>query len=261
MDKITYLKLKEERKSESKSFQKETFCYRCFKQAKNCLCQLIVPFDSGFEFVFLMHPMEAKKEKMGTGRLTHSFLKNSKLIIGVDFTHNAEVNALISENVCYVMYPGEDAINVSSGDVSKIEIHQEKNQKIVIFLIDGTWPCAKKMMKLSSNLHLLPRISFDVTQESIFEIKEQPSKFCLSTIESIHLFLSECEKKNLIKLNSSHDKMIEVFKEMIEYQKKCASDPSLNTYRRKSVGYKPKEERTTSKKWESRSIIYNGNNN
>ena len=100
-------------------------------------------------------------------------------------------------------------------------------------------------------------VSFNVEKESIFEIKEQPSKYCLSTIESVHLFLATIESRGFVQLNHAQDKMLEAFQAMIEFQKQCASDPSLNTYRRKSEhGYKAKEERVVSKKWEKRSIVF-----
>ena len=97
-----YLKLKKERDEENKKFSRESFCFKCYKLEKNCLCHTIKPFDPKFQFVLLIHPMEAKKEKMGTGRITHAYLKNSKLISGVDFTENVEVNELIKNNLCYV---------------------------------------------------------------------------------------------------------------------------------------------------------------
>lgn len=211
------------------------------------------PFDTKFQFVILIHPMEAKKEKMGTGRMTKAILKNSKLIMGVDFTADNEVNSIISnpDNSCFVLYPGEHAINVTSGDVEGL-----KNKNIIVFVIDGTWPCAKKMMKLSTNLQELPRVSFTATHQSIFEIKEQPADFCLSTVESIHFFLSECERRGLENLNNVHQNLLDVFKAMIDFQLKCASDPTIPTYRKGERGYSKKEERTKAKKWEKRKIVH-----
>lgn len=249
-----YLKQKE--KTETKKFQRESFCYKCFKLEKNCLCSYIRPFDPGVKFVILMHPMEAKKEKMGTGRISHQFLLNSKIIVGVDFSKNSEVNDLISNYNSFVMYPGIDSLNISTAKPEKIENFKNKNSPTVIFLIDGTWPCAKKMMKVSINLQKIPKISFDVENESIFDIKEQPSKFCLSTLESIHLFLDILNRKKVIDIEKQHDEMLNCFKIMIDFQKSCASDPGLNSYRRGSRSYKPKTERVPSKKWEKRSILF-----
>jgi DTW domain-containing protein YfiP len=179
LDKETYLKIKAERLkafTESKH-PKETFCFTCHRLQKNCLCTLIKPFQTKIRFVILMHPMEAKKEKLGTGRVSLAMLVNSYLITGVDFTDDIEVNALInnSDNYCMTMYPGERSLNVSEHDVTPINNLIAAKKNIIVFLIDGTWPCAKKMMRLSKNIKALPRISFTATHTSIFEIKEQPA--------------------------------------------------------------------------------------
>jgi DTW domain-containing protein YfiP len=257
LTKEIYLQQKENlQKKEVEKFQREDFCYSCFRLKKLCLCHHIVPFDPQIEIVLLIHPMEAKKEKMGTGRMTKAFLENSKLIMGVDFTLNKEVNDLIATKNCFVLYPGDEAINISTIASEELRSKKISKSEMVIFVIDGTWPCAKKMMKLSTNLHNLPRISFNVEKESMFDIKEQPSKFCLSTIESIHLLLSEFENKNFITLNQKHDQMLVAFRAMIDFQIQCAADPSLSSYRRQRSGFSKKSERTKSKKWEKRSILF-----
>lgn len=262
MDKDTYLKIKAERlKLETQSqFAREKFCYECHRLQKNCLCHLIKPFETKIKFVILMHPMEAKKEKMGTGRISLAMLKNSSMIMGVDFSEDAEVNALINdpENSCFTMYPGEKSINVSDHDVAPLKNLLEKKKQIIVFLIDGTWPCAKKMMRLSKNIRSLPRVSFTANHTSIFEIKEQPADFCLSTLESIHFFIQECNRRGLEETDKKEDQMIEVFKAMIDFQMKCALDPSLSSYKRgSSLGYSKKEDRKKAKKWltKSRSVI------
>ncbi len=258
MDKATYLKRKQEQKDSASVFKREEFCFKCFRVKSLCLCHLIKPFDTKTHFVLLMHPMEAKKEKMGTGRITLATLKNSKLIVGIDFTNDAEVNALINDpkNYCMVLYPGEQSINISSDDVTPLK--NLNGKRLVVFLIDGTWPCAKKMMRLSKNINTLPRVSFTANRESLFLIKEQPAEYCLSTLESIHFFLSESERRGLESLESKHDNMLDVFKSMVDFQIKCASDPNLPSYRNSKGGYSTKTERKKSKKWGSNRIVYKG---
>lgn len=260
MDKTTYLQLKAQRlfAQTSQKHQREDFCYQCWRLQKNCLCHLIKPFHTDFHFVILIHPMEAKKEKMGTGRISKASLSNSSMIMGVDFTEDCEVNALINDpnNHCMVMYPGKTAINVSEHDVSPLTKIKNEGKRLVVFLIDGTWPCAKKMMRLSKNLQLLPRISFTANHTSIFEIKEQPADFCLSTLESIQFFIKECNRRGLENTKHAEDQMLEVFKAMIEFQKKCASDPTLTSYKRgNGGGYSKKEDRIRAKKWLYRNIV------
>lgn len=258
MDKATYLQRKLELKNNEEKFKREEFCFKCFRLQKNCLCHLIKPFETSVHFVLLMHPMEAKKEKMGTGRITLACLKNSQMIVGIDFTEAPQVNALINDpkNHCMVLYPGEKAINVTSDDVTPLKTLRDK--RLVVFLIDGTWPCAKKMMKLSKNIHSLPRVSFTATHESLFAIKEQPADYCLSTLESIHFFLSELERRGLENLESRQDNMLDVFKFMVEFQLKCAADPTLPSYRNQKGGYSDKKERKKSKKFGSNRIVFKG---
>jgi DTW domain-containing protein YfiP len=257
MDKATYLQKKLEQKESIISFKREEFCFRCFRLQKNCLCHLIKSFDTKTHFVVLMHPMEAKKEKMGTGRISIACLNNSNMITGIDFTEDDAVNEIIKDpkNYCVVLYPGEKSLNISSDDVAPLQNLQNTNQRLVVFLIDGTWPCAKKMMKLSLNINSLPRVSFTATHESLFSIKEQPAEFCLSTLESIHFYLTECERRGLETLGGSQENMLDVFKEMINFQIECALNPSLSSYR-KSGGYSKKEDRTKNKKWGTRRIIH-----
>lgn len=259
MDKETYLRQKAERveQEQAEKFPKEAYCYACWRLSKNCLCHLIKPFATDFHFVILIHPMEAKKEKMGTGKLSKAMLRNSSMIMGVDFTNNSEVNDLINDpqNHCLVMYPGSTALNISEDDVTPIQQLKAENKRLVIFLIDGTWPCAKKMMRLSKNIHSLPRLSFTANHTSIFDIKEQPADYCLSTLESIQFFIKECNRRGLENTNSQEDHMLDVFKAMIEFQKKCAEDPSLSNYRSGARGYSKKEDRIRAKKWQYRNIV------
>jgi hypothetical protein len=257
MDKATYLLKKQQQQVEQAVFQRESFCYQCFRLQKNCLCHLIKPFDSKTHFVLLMHPMEAKKEKMGTGRISKACLRNSQMIMWVDFTNDSEVNALIADpsNHCMVLYPGERALNISSDDISPLENLAKIQKRLVLFLIDGTWPCAKKMMKLSKNIHSLPRLSFTATHQSLFAIKEQPADYCLSTLESIHFFLCEADRRGFEQLHDAQNNLLEVFKSMVEFQIECAKNPDLPSYRKRKNGYTNSSERTKSKKWGSRRII------
>ncbi len=205
-----------------------------------------------------MHPKEAKREKAGTGRICNATLLNSEIIVGVDFTGNARVNAIIADpqNHCLALYPGEKSLNISTDDVSTLIARKQSGKKLVVFLIDGTWTCAKKMMTLSRNIRELPRISFSATRESIFEIKQQPAAYCLSTLESIHLLLCEADRRGVENLpGSPQENLMLVFKEMIDFMLKCASDPHKQGYRRSARGYTPKEKRSPRRKSSGRSII------
>ena len=227
-------------------------CLKCHRPQTSCMCSFMKPFHTEHMFVFLMHPMEFKKEKNGTGRLAHLQLTNSKIIIGIDYTKDKEVNKLIDQyDTAFILYPGDDAINISSGEGSYAFKSQTQSKPSLFFIIDGTWPCAKKMLKLSKNLQSLQKISFDTNIKSDFIIKQQPNKLCLSTIESLNVFLSELKKFDNINIEQSKlDTFLDPFKAMIDYQVKCINDPSKNKYRsdrnskvKEKVFYKKKTQR------------------
>ena len=112
------------------------------------------------------------------------------------------------------------------------------------------------MMRLSKNIKALPRISFTANHTSIFEIKEQPADYCLSTLESIHFFIQECNRRGLEDTKKEEDQLIHTFKAMIEFQIKCSLDPSLTSYSRGTkLGYSKKEDRIRAKKWLTRSVV------
>ncbi len=255
MDLESYKRQKKERALEKEQEERKhrDWCFKCFRPKKNCLCSEVTSFDPEMKVILLMHPMEAKRERIGTGRLTHLCLENSEIIVDVDFTNNTRVQSLLSNDRYYplVLYPGESAVNISEGpmDTSKIE-----GKELLLFVIDGTWPCAKKMMKLSSNINSLPRICFTPTTRSRFDVKFQPDEMCLSTIESIHFFLREWERMGHASYDGKHQGLINIFDEMVAFQKRCALDPNLPSYRKGH--YKEYHEKIKSKKWEDRKLFF-----
>ncbi len=158
-------------------------CYRCYRPKSSCMCAYVRAIETQTQFIILMHPKEFKKTKNGTGRLTHLSLPHSELFIGIDFSDNARINDIIATHESFILYPSRDAINLSRQNPQDPNILHVK-KPTAIFLIDSTWACSLKMMKESRNLHALPHLSFDATKRSEFKIKEQPSPYCLSTIES-----------------------------------------------------------------------------
>ncbi|MBI2522192.1 MAG: DTW domain-containing protein [Bdellovibrio sp.] len=155
-----------------------TVCVKCLRPHSCCFCDSIVPFESQSSLRILMHPKEARKEKVGTGRLANLCCVQSKIIVGVNFSQNPEVQQILNDKQYFpiLLYPGEGAHNLSHGP---LPFHQLSYQRPLFFVIDGTWPCAKTMMRESEVLHPLPRVSFDNSKVSRFAIKQQPLSNCL----------------------------------------------------------------------------------
>tara|TARA_B100000809_G_scaffold3324_1_gene3646 strand:+ start:8351 stop:8956 length:606 start_codon:yes stop_codon:yes gene_type:complete len=194
-----------------------------------------------------MHPKEYKKEKNGTGHMTKLQLENSEIIVGVDFTNNKRVNEILENSASFLLYPGKESFNLSTRKSEAINSFLENNPHI--FILDGTWPCARKMLKLSKNLQQLKRVSFDNKIKSKFIIKQQPDPLCLSTIESVYTVLNLLKEGDLEQCETK-DFLIP-FEKMIESQVEYILNPSINSYRPSATkeitpkdNYKKKAQRT-----------------
>ena len=228
MDLKTYLSNREDHK------QGEHFrdvCMQCFRPAKSCFCSDIHSFDTETHIAILMHPKEAKKVKLGTGRLTHLYLNNSEIRIGSDFTDDERVNSLISDPQFFpvVLYPGENSVEIS-GDGSII--NDVKSKRLLVFVIDASWPLAKKILRQSQNLHALPQIRFRPQEPSRYILKKQPHPYCLCTIESVSFLLEELENIGLENSGGKHRTLRIALEKMCRHQSEFMSNTTFSKYRK-----------------------------
>jgi DTW domain-containing protein YfiP len=226
-------------------------CLRCRRRIRTCVCHLLRPFETASRFVILMHPMEFKKEKVGTGRFSHLILANSEVLVDVGFDGNARLGELLADPAyeTFLLYPGTATIDLGSDELRR---RLAKRPQFVV--IDGTWPCAKKMMKLSTCLHGLPRVSFRPGRVSEFRVKHQPLPGCLSTVESIHQVLRDLNRLGVEATSPKEENLMEVFRYTVEQQVQLASDPDRAGYRKKSLSLPG--DRKTSKKWANRLLFF-----
>jgi DTW domain-containing protein YfiP len=162
--------------------------------------------------VLLMHPKEYRYQKCTTGRLLCLHLKNSEIIPGVSFDANPRVRELTADpgNLSVLLYPGEKAMSIGS-------LPALSGRRLVVFLIDGTWHCARTIARNSPLLLGLPRLMIHPDIPSRFTIKRQPAPWCLSTIEAAHELLLALEARAL---DSYPDKgrLIAAFNAMQDFQ-------------------------------------------
>ena len=193
-------------------------CYACYRPLSSCMCPHVKPIVTKTKFVILMHPKEFQKVKNGTGHMTHLSLPNSELYVGVDFRNHKPVNDLLEDTSkrCYVLYPGDDALHLNE---SKVET---AGRELVIFIIDATWSTAVKLLKVSTNLQALPKLSFTHTKSSQFQIKQQPEEAYLSTIESTLTILELLAQHKMETITEgAFEHFLDPFKAMIAYQIGC----------------------------------------
>ncbi len=199
------------------------------RASSTCICNHISPIQTKTRFIILMHPKEYKKEKNGTGHMTKLQLENSEIIVGVDFTNNDRVNEILNNKnkSSFLLYPGKGNFNLSMRKSSEINSFLGNNPNI--FLLDGTWPCARKMLKLSKNLQKLKRVSFDNKIKSKFIFKQQPESLCLSTIESVYTVLNLLKKADLEQCETKG--FLIPFEKMIEHQLEYILNPNNKNHR------------------------------
>lgn len=191
-------------------------CYACYRAKKNCLCGSVKPFSTRTRFVILMHTKEAKKQRTGTARLAKLCLKNSELLIGTDFTSDERVNELLRDPsyAPFVLYPGPKAVSFKT--LGKELLPEGKTP--LVFVVDGTWECAQRLLYRSRNVYALPRLSFSRGYTSKFIIKKQPKEHCVSTIEAINYLCEEAEEAGYENLNGQSENLLLILKKLVETQ-------------------------------------------
>ena len=195
-------------------------CVKCLKSERTCYCSQLRPFQTKLQLVLLQHPMERKKA-IGTARMTHFCIEGSKLIPGKEFNDDSEVNAIISDpgNFCVVLYPGKESKNISVPEtLNEFQKGVPSEKKLVIFVIDGTWAHAKRMVRESPNLLALSQICFTPKSLSEYKIRQQPADFCLSTIEAVHQILEHLESAVNAEI------LLQMFRTMVDQQIRIASE-------------------------------------
>jgi DTW domain-containing protein len=191
-------------------------CYTCWRPMSCCLCPSTPPMETRTRIVLLMHPMEFRHQKCTTGRLTCLNLSNSEIISGVSFDGNARFRCLADDPANYpvLLYPGEGAMSISDGG---FPAGVRGKRRLVVFLIDGTWHCARTIARQSPSLMRLPRLAINPSAPSRYTIKRQPAPWCLSTLEATHELLLALEAGGL-DAYPEKERLINAFNAMQDYQ-------------------------------------------
>ena len=203
-------------------------CWKCLHKIEYCLCAEIQKFQTNTRFIILVHPKEFKKEKLGTGRMSHGSLPNSDLWMGIDFSNDNRVNRILDnpENACYILWPGKNSIDLNQTE----NFSQSAGKQIYIFILDATWSCARKMYRSSINLQKIQRIAITPDSPSEFKFKKQPARACLSTIEAITYVLKGLEK-NKLEIKQDWQLILRPFHKMVQRQLDISADPHRKSYR------------------------------
>lgn len=171
-----------------------------------------------------MHPKEFRRQRTGTGYLAHNCLKDSEVIVGLDYNKNARLKELLSDQKYFpmLMYPGDDAWNVQKEGFAELlganKDGSTATKKLLIIILDATWFCSRKMIQHNPFLLELPKLSFYGSYRSIFTFKREPSPECISTIECCYYMIKELQEAGLADKNLNPEPLMNSFKAMIKLQ-------------------------------------------
>ena len=90
-------------------------------------------------------------------------------------------------------------------------------RRLVVFLIDATWHCSRKIVRESPSLMRLPRLTIEPSSPSRFIIKRQPAAWCLSTVEAAHELLLALEAAGL-EVYPDKNRLLDAFNAMQDFQ-------------------------------------------
>ena len=234
----SYLRKRQELSEQAPQYRK--LCLTCRQPQFSCFCCFVQKFDPKIKFMILIHPIEFRR-RIATGRMSHLCLKDSELIIGQNYSDNKSVNQVLQnpKNHCVILYPGQASVDLTQMSMeSRLNLFPN-NKQLVVFVIDGTWATARKMVFQSKNLFHLPRLCFTPPAPSNFRVRKQPAPECYSTIEAIHHTLKLLGPSQGFDLSTRHhDKLLFVFNKMVEKQlefiDRSKELPRSTTYRRMS---------------------------
>lgn len=172
---------------------KRQICPECFRPKSVCFCNEIIQQANKVQLIILQHPDE-ESHPLGTAQMAKLTFKNSYKISGTDFKENKYLNRTLNDKYCAILYPDEDAIEISSSPgPSKPSILTKVE---VLIVLDGTWRKAKRILQYNETLRKLPKLKLSSELSSIYKIRKAPKQNFLSTLESSIYALSVLDQKD-----------------------------------------------------------------
>jgi len=202
------------------AYQYRERCLQCMQTGRNCYCHQVKKIELSFRFIILIHPIEARR-RVATGRMTHLCLPHSLLLRGHDYSRHKVVNEILADPQAHsvLLSPGVNSANLSVMSEAGRAGILPPGKKLNIFVLDGTWATAKKMLKESSNLRVLPQICFTPPAPSHFRVRKQPRADCYSTIEAIHHTIELLGPSfGFDTSKRTHDSLLHVFNYLVDQE-------------------------------------------
>lgn len=158
-------------------------CWRCHRPKVVCWCADVVTVESPTRVVFIQHPREARVP-VSTCRMAHRSLPGSELFITLNPEGSERLQALASTPGAAVLFPSDEAVDA----------RELKEPPTTLFVVDGTWDNAKKLLFRSPLFAAMPKVRLQPSKPGNYRIRKEPKAHCLSTIEAVVEVLETCER-------------------------------------------------------------------
>ena len=179
-------------------------CENCERPVSACICSFISKTDNKTPVLILQHPSEIKQSK-GTVALLKRSLNNCHVLIGEDFSNNAELNTIIDKHNALLLYPSDNAqtLNCSFENTQKTDAEAKINKQPLLIILDGTWKKAYRMFMLSTNLHCLQHVCLpsEIANNGQYLIRKVAKKNALSSLEATCYALAILENELTVSAN------------------------------------------------------------
>lgn len=201
-------------------------CERCSRPPPLCVCSSLPAklIDTSTTVLILQHPRERRRKSLSTVPLMPLCLEKCTVKVGYEFA--LEELDLVTECIGrgqrpLLLFPGPDAISLDDDNSDNILQSLQDNEQLLV-LIDGTWNEARGVIYRSPELiNECQHIKFQSETESIYpvELRKEPEKHCLSTLES-------CANA-LVLLEPSSERAMEA-KEFLEGSMRCMVEKRMS---------------------------------
>lgn len=182
--------------------QKLQDCPNCRKTPALCVCSSVRPQRVNTQILVLQHPQEPDKD-LGSAWLAVQCLERARLKVGLSWPNLSKAwGEPVDPSRWGVLYLGSGPTGPAPAqaplfwtDKKGLPKTAEENQALLkslqgIVILDGTWSQAKALWWRNPWVLKLKRLMLSPTQPSLYrELRREPRRECLSTIESIALAL------------------------------------------------------------------------
>jgi len=222
-------------------------CEHCQKPLPLCICDSITPIENRISILILQHPQEQDRA-LGTARLAALHFNDAVVKVGLSWPSLSKAlgRPVHDPSRWAVLYLGSAKVAELDTDRAIVALNRkgglEEHQRALlgeiegVVLLDGTWSQAKALWWRNAWMLKCQRVILGPAQPSRYgELRREPRRDGLSTIEAVAMLLAGLEKRPDIAatLNGSFERMLARYREVQRAMPELAPKPKKRDYRRR----------------------------